>query len=83
MTSDDEPRYTPDEMFDRDFEFLKQEQQSLAKRGIRTWEHGEPLLRFIAYLKNTDFRIIKGLSERCKGQMLGERTKGDLFTEKQ
>ena len=78
---DEEPRYTPDEMFDRYFEFLKSQTPRLTKHGIRTWEHEELLLRFIAYLKNVDFRIIKGTSERRKTQMFGEPTKGDVFHE--
>jgi hypothetical protein len=42
MTPDaEEPRYTPDELFDRYFDFLKDEQARLQKRGIRTWEHEE------------------------------------------
>jgi hypothetical protein len=38
---EDEPRYTPDEFFDKYFDFLKDEtvQRKLRQRGIRTWEH--------------------------------------------
>jgi hypothetical protein len=79
--ADEEPRYTPDEIFDRYFDFLKSQHNMLKKHGIRTWEHEELLFRFIAYLKNTDFRIIKGLSERRKSVMFGEPTDGTLFQE--
>jgi hypothetical protein len=48
----EEPRYTSDEMLDRYCDFLKDQHMRLAKHGIRTWEHEELLLRFIAYLKN-------------------------------
>ena len=76
---EEEPRYTPDEMFDRDVDFLKAEHARLEKHGIRTWEHEELLLRFIAYLKNTDFRIIKGMSEHRKSDIFGEPGDGTLF----
>jgi hypothetical protein len=48
-----ETRYTPDEMFDKYFNFLKDAdtQARLKKRNIRTWEHEELLLRFFAYVK--------------------------------
>jgi hypothetical protein len=83
MTPDaEEPRYTPDELFDRYFDFLKDEQARLQKRGIRTWEHEELLLRFIAYVKNTTFIMVKKVSEERKMQELfGEPTTGDLFQE--
>jgi hypothetical protein len=76
----DEPRYTPDEMFDKYFEFLKDEQKRLTIRRIRTWEHEELLLRFFAYVKNTTFITVKKASEERKMQDLsGESTKEDLF----
>jgi hypothetical protein len=82
MTPDaEEPRYTTDELFDRYFDFLKDEQARLKKRGIRTWEHEELVLRFFAYVKNLDFRVVKGVSERRKSDMFGQPTKGDLFRE--
>jgi hypothetical protein len=74
-----EPRYTPDEMFDLYFEFLKSQQERLKKRGIRTWEHEELLLRFFAYVMNKDFRRVKGVSERRKSELFGKPTDGDLF----
>jgi hypothetical protein len=77
--TEDEPRYTPDEIFDRYFDFLKDQHARLERHGIRTWEHEELLLRFIAYLKNTDFRIIKGMSERRKSDIFGEPGDGKLF----
>lgn len=38
---DEEPRYTPDEMFDRYIEFLNSQTPRFTKHGIRTWEHEE------------------------------------------
>jgi hypothetical protein len=83
MTSEaEEPRYTPDEFFNRYFDFLKDEQARLQKRGIRTWEHEELLLRFIAYVQNTAFITVKKVSEERKmHELFGEPTKGDLFKE--
>jgi hypothetical protein len=75
----DEPRYTPDEMFDLYFEFLKSQQERLEKCGIRTWEHEELLLRFFAYVMNRDFRRVKGVSERRKSELFGEPTDETLF----
>jgi hypothetical protein len=79
--SDEEPRYTPDEIFDRYFDFLKdkRQQQRMEQHGIRTWEHEELLLRFIAYLNNADFRLVKGRSERRKSSLFGEPGDGRLF----
>jgi hypothetical protein len=48
--TEEAPRYSPDELFDRYFDFLKDQHTRLEKHGIRTWEHEELLLRFIAYL---------------------------------
>jgi hypothetical protein len=64
-------------------EFLKDKhhQPLLAKRGIRTWEHEELLLRFIPYVNNIDLRIVKGISERRKGKMFGDPTDGTLYRE--
>jgi hypothetical protein len=82
MPPDQEPRYTQDELFDRYFDFLKDEQARLKKRGICTWEHEELLLRFFAYVKNTTFITVKKASEERKMQELfGEPMKGDLFKE--
>jgi hypothetical protein len=52
----------------------------LQKRGIRTWEHEDLLLRFIAYVKNTPFITVKKvLEERKMRELFGEPTTGDLF----
>lgn len=80
--NDDESRYTPDALFDRYFDFLKdpEVQQRLKKRNIRTWEHEELLLRFFAYVKHTSFLAVKKTSEERKMQELfGDATRGDLF----
>ena len=78
----EEPHYTPDELFDRYFDLLKDEQARLKKRGIRTWEHEELVLRFFTYVKNTTFIHVKKASEERKMQELfGEPTKRDLFKE--
>ena len=79
----DQPRYTPDELFDRYFDFLKDKdaQARLKKRNIRTWEHEELLWRFLAYVKNTTFITVKKASEERKMQMFGKPGDGKLFTE--
>jgi hypothetical protein len=79
----EQPRYTPDEMFDKYFDFLKDPavQHRLQKRGIRTWEHEELLFRFIAYVKNVEFIAVKAGAERRKFGMFGEPGDGTLFQE--
>jgi hypothetical protein len=66
--ADDQPRYTPDEFFDKYFDFLKDArvQRKLKQRGIRTGEHEELLFRFIAYVKNVEFIVVKRTAERRK-----------------
>jgi len=80
----DEHRYTPDEMFDQYFEFLKDEtvQRKLTQRGIRTWEHEELLFRFLAYVKNVEFIIVKRESELRKMQEWGEQQQRELEEKK-
>jgi hypothetical protein len=63
--------------------FTNAEQERLQKRGIRTWEHEELLLRFFAYVMNKDFRRVKGVSERRKSELFGKPTDGDLFDTKE
>lgn len=77
----EQPRYTPAEMFDMYFEFLKhpQLQERLKKHNIRTWEHEELLLRFFAFVMEKDFRQVKGVSERRKSGMFGKPGDGTLF----
>ena len=76
-----EPRFTPDEMFGKYFDFLEdpEMQARLKKRGIRTWEHEELLLRFFAYVKNTTFIAVKKESEQRKLGMFGDPGDGTLF----
>jgi len=55
-----ELRYTPDEFFDRYFDFLNDTrvQHKLAQRGIRTWEHEELLFRF--HCLHEECRLYRG-----------------------
>ena len=81
MNCNGEPRYTPDEFFNFYFDFLKddQVQARLKQRGIRTWEHEELLFRFVAYVKNTTFLVVKRNAEYRRANVFDEPTDGSLF----
>ena len=78
----DEPRDTVSEIFDLYFEFIRDEQEKLTQRGIRTSEHEELLFRFIAYMKHVQFITVKRAAELRKMQEWGQEQMQALEEEK-
>ena len=91
----DEPRYSARELFDLFVAFNRdpRERQRMFEHNLSPQQHAMPLIvQFIAYVRNQAFeRAMKTIdenmqrleekSQRRKGQMFGEPTRGDLFEE--
>ena len=89
---DDEPHYTPTELFTLYMDFMRDERSRLERNNLHQWEYSEMLLRFLAYVKNYDFerkmqeihaelKRVAWLNERRKNPLFGEPGDGLLFTE--
>jgi hypothetical protein len=87
---DDEPRYTPTELFSLYIDFMRDERERIERDDLHHCHYSELLLRFIAYVKNHDFEVkmreIRAEAqrfiewdERRKRQMFGEPGDGTLF----
>ena len=89
----DEPRYSARELFDLFVAFNRdpRERQRMYRQHLSPQQHAMPLIvQFIAYVRNQPYEqgmkdpaeALKRLEEksnRRKGQMFGEPTRGDLF----
>jgi hypothetical protein len=94
MRSSEESRYTPTELMNPYYEFMRDKEvwERLNKDDIRWWQDTELTLRFIGYVRNDyhllrmretdeEFQRVVELNERRKSRLFGEPTKGDLFKE--
>jgi len=92
--AEDEPRYTPTELWDMYLEFMHQKdvRERLNKDEIHWWEHTELTIRFITYVRFYDHELrmreidaelqrLQELAERRKSRLFGEPTDGLLFKE--
>jgi hypothetical protein len=91
----DEPRYSARGLFDLFVAFNRdpRERQRMFEQNLSPQQHPMPLIvQFIAYVRNQEFeRAMKTIdenmqrleekSQRRKGQMFGEPTKGDVCEE--
>jgi len=90
----DEPRYTPTELAELYYEFMREDEtrKRMNKRDIYYWEHTELVLWFLGFVRN--YELIKQVREserecqeaikrveRQQGQVFGPPSTGDLFTQ--